>query len=465
VVALDPAPASPRLSTGVASLDALLGGGVPTQSLNVVSGAPGTGKTVLAMQMLFHQAREGKRAIYFTTLSESALMLINHMRSFRFFDSALVDNGVSIVDLGTSLLEDGPEAAFALVRQRLEDEEPALVVIDSYKVMQDLIAGSPGAQRALAYELGVTLAGWGTTTLLVGEYTPAEMTVLPEFSIADGIIHLTNDRVDLARVRSLEIQKMRGTPYVTGVHFFEIRSDGLNFYPRMSGAEDGNGPWEPRLVGSGLANLDLLLGGGLLSSSMTLVEGGSGTGKTLLGLRFLLEGARQGEPGVHFGLEETPSQLAGLGARFGWDTVPLVESGMLTLHHTSPVELNPDQFLGEALAVIKRVHAQRVVFDSISTIALGVPSERRVRELLYAIASHLRAADVTTIVISENGAGVNGAPPPSGLSPISDNVVVLRLREYENRFERAVAVLKARGMPHETALRTFTIGAEGPVVA
>jgi circadian clock protein KaiC len=466
VAALNPTPAgSARLSTGVASLDELLGGGLPAQSLSVVSGAPGTGKTVLAMQMLFHQARAGKRCIYLTTLSESALMLINHMRAFSFFDSALVDDRVRIVDLGTSLLEEGPEAAFALVRQRLEDEEPDFVVIDSYKVIQDLIGGAPATQRALAYELGVTLAGWGTTTLLVGEYTPDEVTSLPEFSIADGIIHLTNDRVDLARVRSLEVQKMRGTRYVTGVHFFEIGEDGLNFYPRMRGATDGTEPWQPSLLPSGLANLDLLLGGGLLSSTMTLVEGGSGSGKTLLGLRFLLEGARQGEPGVHFGLEETPAQLAGLGERFGWDITALIRSGALTLHHTSPVELNPDQFLGDALAIIKRVQARRVVFDSISTIALGVGSQRRFRELHYALASHLRAANVTTLVTSEYGAEANGPLPKSGLSPISDNVVLLRLQEREDRFERTIAVLKARGMPHETAFRGFSIRAEGPAVA
>ena len=75
-----------RLRTGVDALDSVLGGGFPTLSTTIISGEPGTGKTVLMLQILFHLARQGKKCLYFTTVSEPAIKLIRHMQLFSFFD-------------------------------------------------------------------------------------------------------------------------------------------------------------------------------------------------------------------------------------------------------------------------------------------------------------------------------------------------------------------------------------------
>src|SRR5215212_5179093 len=126
-----------RLSTGLPVLDELTGGGIPAHSLTVVTGPPGTGKTVLAMQILFAQAAEGKRCLYFTTLSEPAIKLIRYMQLFSFFDGSLIDDRVSFIDLGTTLLSGSAADALAAVRARLEEEEPDLVVFDSFKAIHD----------------------------------------------------------------------------------------------------------------------------------------------------------------------------------------------------------------------------------------------------------------------------------------------------------------------------------------
>ena len=104
---------------------------------------------------------------------------------------------------------------------------------------------------------------------------------------------------------------MRGANYVTGRHFFEIGADGLTFYARVRGPEmTGEPPVDlAERITTGVAGLDALLLGGLPRASATMVQGGTGTGKTLLGLHFLLEGARRGEPGILFTLEETPAQI------------------------------------------------------------------------------------------------------------------------------------------------------------
>ena len=454
-----------RLSTGSAALDAILGGGLPERSLSVIAGDPGAGKTVFTLQLAFHLARQNKRAVIFTTLSEPSLKLLRYMQQFAFFDAELVSGRIAFVDLGSALLAEGPERALEVVRKHVEQHEPALVVIDSFKAIHDLLEPTGPASRRLVYELAVWLAAWGATSLLVGEYSRDEMARLPEFAIADGIIRLASEPQELTSFRQIEIHKLRGARYATGRHFFEMSRDGLTFFPRVRAPEfeDDGGVMSRERVTTGIAALDAAFDGGLLRSSTTLLEGGTGTGKTLLGLRFLLAGIEQGEPGVHFGLEETPDQLRGFSAAFGWDLVGPEKQGLVRLNYTSPVELSTDRFLDQAREEVAKLGARRVVLDGLSGLALGVPSARRFKELVYAAARHFRAAGATVYMTLEIKELLgSGHLTGSGISSLADNVILLRYVEVKDRLERAVVALKARGSAHDSAIRHLSIDASGP---
>ena len=457
-----------RLSSGSAPLDAILGGGLPERSLSVVAGEPGVGKTIFALQLVFHLARQNKRASFFTTLSEPSLKLIRYMQQFAFFDAEMLEERVMLVDLGSALLEHGPQRAIEVVKEHVERHESEIVVIDSFKAVHDLLEADPPLSRRLVYDLAVWLAAWGATTVLVGEYERGDIARLPEFAIADGIIRLANERHELTSFRQIEIIKMRGADYVMGLHFFEMGRDGLTFFPRVRAPDhrdDGAVMTASERVTTGLAELDAMFGGGPLRSSTTLVEGGTGTGKTLLGLRFLLAGIERGEPGVHFGLEETPDQLRGLGAALGWDLVRAEASGQLRLTYRSPVELSTDLYLDRARQQVADLGARRVVLDSLSSLALGVPSERRFKELVYASTKHFRAAGATVLMTLELeealGSGQLGG---RAVSSLADNVILLRHLEVKDRLERAILVLKARGSAHDSGVRRFTIDSSGPHV-
>jgi circadian clock protein KaiC len=452
-----------RLSTGSVPLDAILGGGIPAGSVTVVAGEPGAGKTVFTLQTLFHHARQGKKCLYFTTLSEPALKIIRYMQLFSFFDARLVEERVVFADLGSTLRRDGAEKALAQMIQRVENEEPDLVAIDSFKAIHDLLP-SAAHGRAFVYDLAVGMAAWGATTLLVGEYTLEDIGVAPEFAIADGIVRLSNEREALTTARQFEIMKMRGANYVTGRHFFEIGADGLSFYPRVRGPEmiDELPVDLTERVATGVAGLDALLFGGLPRDSATMIEGGTGTGKTLVGLHFLLEGARRKEPGILFTLEETPAQIRAVAKSFGWDLAPLEAQGRLLISYTSPVELVTDRFLDEALHQIARIGARRAVIDSLTSMSVGVPSQRRFRELVYALTKHFRAARVTPLMTMEVAELLGTAQLTGhGVSSIADNLIVLRYVEMAGRLERAVFVLKARGTAHASELRRFLIADGG----
>jgi circadian clock protein KaiC len=451
------------LGTGSGPLDTILGGGLPARSVTVVAGEPGTGKTVLTLQALFHHARQGKKCLYFSTLSEPALKTIRYVQAFSFFDARLIEDRLVFIDLGSALRDGGPEKALQPLIDRVESEGADLVAIDSFKAIHDLLPDS-GGSRMFVYDLAVGMAAWGATTLLIGEYTAQEIGSAPEFAIADGIVQLTNERQELTAARQFEVLKLRGANYVTGRHFFEIDPTGLTFYPRVRGPALTDDPVVDLTdrVTTGVSGLDALLLGGLPRASTTIVEGGTGAGKTLVGLHFLLEGVRRGEPGILFTLEETPSQIRAVAGSFGWDVAPLEAQGTLVINYTSPVELLTDRFLDEALRLIAKVGARRVVLDGLTSMALSVVSQRRFRELVYALTKHVRAAGVTLLMTMEVAELLGAAQLTGhGVSSIADNVIVLRYVEVQSHLERALLVLKARGIGHSTELRRLVIDGHG----
>jgi circadian clock protein KaiC len=225
----------------------------------------------------------------------------------------------------------------------------------------------------------------------------------------------------------------------------------------------GSGAIRPlERLSTGSPALDEILGGGLPSRSVSLITGEPGTGKTLLSLSFLLAGARQGEPGVFFGLEETPEQLRWMASSFGWDLPTLEAQGLLSLSYTWPVELSTDRFVDEARRRVEALRARHAVLDGLTGLSVGVPSEQRYKELVYALAKHFRALGITLVLTLEVpellGAGqLTG----HGISSITDNVILLRYLEVAGHLERAISVLKARGVKHQTQLRRLVIASEG----
>src|SRR5262249_19162091 len=154
----------------------------------------------------------------------------------------------------------GVDAILGRLAAQVEREGAQVVVIDSIRSLATPVES--GARRLFLYDLSVHLAAWRATCFLVGVYTPEEMRTLPEFAIADGILCLGTSRQELARVRELEVQKLRGAAPVMGVHYFEIDPTGIRFYPRVRLPPDAcdrrHAPTDR--VATGVPGLDDLLG-------------------------------------------------------------------------------------------------------------------------------------------------------------------------------------------------------------
>jgi circadian clock protein KaiC len=211
--------------------------------------------------------------------------------------------------------------------------------------------------------------------------------------------------------------------------------------------------------------LDALLSGGLTRETSTLLLGSLGTGKTLLGLQFVLAGIAAGEPAVFLGFRESRRQLLQHADAFTMGPrlrTALEPGGGLLLLHLDPVELDPDVVAHELLAALDAHGARRLVVDSMVELERAAASRggtQRVDDYLAALLKALRSRQITTVFIEENRTLVTAQLEVSAnaLSILAENVILLQQLTYQDRLLRVLSVLKMRFSAHDVTLREFRI--------
>jgi circadian clock protein KaiC len=174
------------------------------------------------------------------------------------------------------------------------------------------------------------------------EYAEAQMATHPEFVVADGIVELLRHETGMRDERFFRVRKLRGSNYRSGLHALRLTDGGVEVYRRLVSPQEPRGYSVIReRVSTGVAGLDEMLYGGLWRGSTTLLAGPTGGGKTTIGLQFVLDGIRLGEPGLYVHLEENPTQMAHLMEGYGTDA----EAPGLHRLYYSPVELQIDELV------------------------------------------------------------------------------------------------------------------------
>ncbi len=450
------------LKTCIPNLDQILGGGIPVYSVNIIAGHSGTGKTIFTQQLMFSNATAEKKCLYFTTLSEPAFKLIRYQRQFSYFDVDKLNNAVLFIDIGSVIREHGLDEAITAITKHVEEHQPHIMAIDSFKAIHDL-AETNSKVRQFGYDLAVNIAAWGCTSFFVGEYTELEVQNEPIFAIADGIFYTSNHKQGMQNIRMLNITKLRGQNYFTGDHPFRISQDGITVFPRVkTPASPPSYRIAERRISTGISGLDDMFSGGILQGTATLVAGGAGVGKSLVGLHFIIQGIQQGEPGVLVTFQETPDQLSTIAKGFGWDLPSLSKAGHLKILYSSPVELSIDEHAMLIKSTIQEVGAKRVVIDSLMDIEIATLDKVRYKDYIYSLVNFFKSEGITSVLTNEIPELFGSVKLTSqGISFISDNVILLRYVELESSITRAISILKARGSEHDKAVREFKITSDG----
>jgi circadian clock protein KaiC len=453
-----------KISTGCAGLDEVLFGGIPANTITVLMGAPGTGKTILAEQLAFANATPEAPALYLTTLSEPLEKILVHGQTHSFYDINKVGTSVFYEDLGVMLRDSGVDKLPEIVLELIMARRPRLVFIDSFKALNELLL-TPQQRRTVTYDLANVLSSYQCTSFLVGEYSQEMMTELPVFAIADVILQLLKHSTNVREQRFLRVEKLRGSDSVAGLHAFSIKQDGIEVYPRLL-----TPPAAPlyaarvERVNTAVPGLDEMIAEGFWRGSTTLIAGPTGSGKTIIGLHFICEGALKGEPGLYVGFQENPTQLARIMASFGWQPEKLLNDGF-ELMYRSPVEMQLDEVTSELFHRVREGKIKRVVIDALGDLERSSIDRQRFSDFVYALTQWFAAENVTCMMTYEltNLFEVHGISDQE-VSNMSDNILLLRFKEGET-MERTLRIIKTRGSAHDNREHRLEITGKGVVIS
>ncbi len=450
-----------RLETGVAQLDRVLGGGLLRGSLAMVIGAPGSGKTVMAQQMAFHCAGQGKATLFLTGYSESHEKLLSHGRGLSFFEPDVIGGKVQFVSVLDMLREGADETEDAIVATA-RSQEAALVIIDGFAGMRRLLPDGQAVAQFL-YSLGAKLSLLGLTILITVEGDPAESARYPEITVCDTIVALRRELIDSRERQLLQVMKARGSSPLRGLHPYTITRDGVSVFPRYESTVGTTEPiWTSGRAAFAIEGIDALLGGGLNNATVTLAVGSPGVGKTLLGLHFALEGVRVGEPVLFCGFMESAAQLREQARAFGLDVEAAEAAGQLRLLVLPGYDTEADEIAGFIVEDVERRGVRRLVIDSAAELDRAIGDVSRKAGFLSAFVSYLRERHVTTYFTLDIPTIVGPALEllDTPLSIIGENLILMRKVEYRSTLHRVLSVLKMRFSDHDQAIYEYGITAD-----
>lgn len=451
-----------RISSGNDALDRILGGGFPVNSTNLIMGMPGTGKTVLAQSIAFHNATAEHPTLFISTVSEPLDRMLRYVQEFSFFDIEKIGEAVIYQEISDPLRTNGLVAAVEEIVALIKEHRPAYLVIDSFKALHSF-SDSEKEFRSCLSTLSSVLSSLAITSFWVGEYSTDEIPDLPEFAVTDSIVELVLKKIGVGDVRYLRVSKLRGSSFFSGEHAFRIGEDGLQLYPRFTTTSD---PIDYELAAArtptGVEALDTMLAEGLWKGSSTLVFGPPGSGKTLLGLHFIFKGIEMGEKGLIATLQENPTQLQRIAMGFGWDVNEAIASGMLTLMYVSPVDVYIDEFVSRVTQKSLAEGAQRLLIDSVNDLRAASPADGRFRDFMYSLVQAMAVEGISVFMTHEVGdLFATTVLSKEGISHMSDNVILLSYLRDAAQIKRTISVIKTRASEHDAGIRLFTITSGG----
>jgi circadian clock protein KaiC len=448
-----------RLPSGINGLDQILCGGFLKGGLYIIEGEPGAGKTVFGNQLAFNHAKTGSSGLYITLIAETVGRMLLNLRDMTFYDERLVGSGVTYLSAFSTLKQNGLSGVLNLLRREVSARRASLLLIDGFATVAD-VAASQEDLKFFIQQLQTQADAAECTVFLMAN--PNLHQPSAEETMVEGIISFGSQFHEWRAARELAVRKFRGSPYLQGVHSYEISNRGITVYPRLESIVADQTDSDGRVrVPSGIHRLDEMMSGGFSTGSITMVIGPSGTGKTTLGLNFLA-GASGEEPGLLFGFYESPARVRAKASQICPALVKALDSGAVEIMWQAPAEHVLDALATRLLDEVRRRHVRRLLIDGL----LGFDKALHLRPIepfFSALVRELRNNGVTTICTAEAPEiiGPTITTRLSGLSDVTDNHILLRFVEVGASLHRMLSILKLRDSEFDHRVRLFSIGPNG----
>jgi circadian clock protein KaiC len=461
-------PGATKAKSGIWGLDNILSGGFSRGHLFLVEGAPGTGKTTVALQFLLEGLRAGEKCLYIT-LSETERELREGAASHGWS----LDDGIEVFELlpPESLLDSDQQQSLLYssdlelgettkqIFEAVERARPDRVVLDSLSEIR-LLAQSSLRYRRQILAIKHYFARFSTTVVLLDDLT-AELADKTVHSVAHGVLRLEELAPAYgAERRRARVIKYRGVKFRGGYHDVTITTGGLNVFPRLVASEYRSN-FSRTKISSGIVEFDQLLGGGVETGSSTLVLGPAGTGKSLAVITFLVAAVRRREKAALFVFDEELGLLFSRMKDLGIDLEAMQRSGHLFIEQVDAAELSPGEFAHMVRKRVDQDDIKTVVIDSLNGYQAAMPEENSLVLHIHELLQYLnRRGAATFMTVAQHGL-VGDMKAPVDVTYLADTVVLLRYFEALGSVRRALSIIKKRTGAHESTIREYRIDSRG----
>ena len=453
-----------RCKTNIPGFDLISNGGLPAGRTTLVSGGPGSAKTIFAAQFLIEGIKSGEPGC-FVTFEEQPIDIRRNLLSFdwdieRFEKEGLwvfVDGSLHPKDEPVTIGDYDLGGLVSRIGHAVNKVGARRVSIDSIGAMLVQL-GRPAVIRRELYRVGWQLREMGVTSIITAEHTGSTEAPVEEY-VTDNVIILRNTLEEEKRRRTLEILKFRGASHLKGEFPFTISEDnGIILLP-LSSIELQQKSSEKRIT-SGIPELDTMCGGGFYRDSVVLVSGATGTGKTLTATGFLAA-LEEGERGLLCAFEESRDQLYRNALGWGVDFPALEADGRLRIVSEYPEVAALEDHLLRIKKHIEEFKPTRVAVDSLSALE-RISTLRTFREFVLALTSYLKDKQIAGVFTSTTPSLLGGSTVTEAhISSVTDSIILLRYVEVFGEMRRGIAVLKMRGSQHDRNIREYLIDSHG----
>lgn len=455
-----------KTPTGVAGLDEIINGGIPTGRATLVCGGPGCGKTVLGMEFLVHGAIKFHEPGVFMAFEETRPELDENFASMRFdLEDLCAKKKLHIehVRVERSEIEETGaydlEGLFIRLQTGLERIGAKRLVLDT---IECLFAGFDDTNllRAELRRLFRWLKDRGVTTIVTAESGEGKITRqgLEEY-VADCVILLDHRVIDQNSIRRLRVIKYRGSMHGTSEYPFLIENEGFSVLPLSSTGLNHNAT--NQRVSSGIPRLDAMLSGkGFFRGSSILVSGGAGTGKSSLSAHFVDAACRRGERALIFASEQSADETIRNMRSIGLNLETWVKQDLLRFQNNRAGSCGLEKHLVRMYEATVAFSPKVIVVDPITNYgSIGNYSE--VKSMLTRLIDMFKSRKITAMFTSLTTAGHEDEDSVVGVSSLMDTWVLLRNTECNGERNRTLYVLKARGIAHSNQVREFLLTNKG----
>ena len=450
------------VKTGITGLDIILSDGIPRGNVILLEGSIGAGKTTLGVEFVYRGASEFGEPGIIVLFEVSPDRLVRDAARLG-WDLASLEREKKLKIIFTTRQVFGQELqqADSLLLEEAAEMGARRIFVDGVAGVTGVLGDVGGtAARDVFHVLVEGLQRENLTAVLAVEataFSEDRPTALPEESIADTVIRLRLEEVTRATVRSLEIVKSRGHDFQMGRHTFHIvDGHGLEVYrrvqaPRRAGRDQAAAFDATTRITTGTPGLDPLVNGGYFLASTTVVAGISGVGKSVMGLQFMIEGARRGERSLMFSLDEQVPQIIRNANSIGIDLQKAIDDGLIKVQYDTPQEIEIDRHFHQVEQVVQDFKPKRVLFDSLSTYGSNLGSEGRMfRDFFHALVALMKEHQTVTVYNHENPEmlGMASMMGVFHMSSLVDNILLMNWIELGDAFRLGLTVAKMRANPN-----------------